>query len=71
MWTKFRTSAIGVVCLVAFLAASPKDVLDPSDSPVADAARLGDVDTVRTLLQDGVDVNAAQGDGMTALHWPA
>jgi len=27
--------------------------------------------TVRTLLKQGVDVNAAQGDGMTALHWAA
>jgi ankyrin repeat protein len=26
---------------------------------------------VRTLLQKGADVNAAQGDGMTALHWAA
>ena len=26
---------------------------------------------MRTLLQDGADVNAAQGDGMTALHWAA
>jgi ankyrin repeat protein len=26
---------------------------------------------VRTLLQSGADVNAAQGDGMTALHWTA
>ena len=31
----------------------------------------GDKDAVRTLLKQGVDVNAAQGDGMTALHWAA
>ena len=41
------------------------------DSPVADAAMRGDVETVRSLLKDGADVNAAQGDGMTALHWAA
>jgi ankyrin repeat protein len=29
------------------------------------------VETVRTLLRQGADVNAAQGDGMTALHWAA
>jgi ankyrin repeat protein len=40
-------------------------------SPVADAAMRQDVDTVRQLLRQGVDVNAAQGDGMTALHWAA
>jgi ankyrin repeat protein len=41
------------------------------DSPVADAAMNGDVEAVRALLQEGADVNAPQGDGMTALHWAA
>ena len=40
-------------------------------SRVADAAMRGDVAAVATLLQQGADVNAAQGDGMTALHWAA
>ncbi|MEP7383743.1 MAG: ankyrin repeat domain-containing protein [Gemmatimonadota bacterium] len=40
-------------------------------APVADAAMRGDLATVRALLQKGGDVNAAQGDGMTALHWAA
>ena len=31
----------------------------------------GDQGSVRALLQQGADVNAAQGDGMTALHWAA
>ena len=39
------------------------------ESPVADAAMRGDRAAVRALLQQGADVNAAQGDGMTALHW--
>ncbi len=43
----------------------------PSESPVADAAMRGDADAVRDLLAEGADVNAAQGDGMTALHWSA
>ena len=43
----------------------------PPESPVADAAMQGDTDQVRELLQGGADVNAAQGDGMTALHWCA
>ena len=42
-----------------------------ADAPVADAAQRGDLDAVRRLLRDGADVNAAQGDGMTALHWAA
>src|SRR5215471_13672899 len=40
-------------------------------SRVADAAMIGDRASVRTLLTSGEDVNAAQGDGMTALHWAA
>ena len=42
-----------------------------ANSPVADAARRGDLDAVKSLLQDGADVNAPLGDGMTALHWAA
>jgi ankyrin repeat protein len=38
---------------------------------VADAAMNGDRAAVRTLVTGGEDVNAAQGDGMTALHWAA
>ena len=41
------------------------------DSPLADAAMKGDAAAVRTLLASGADVNAARGDGMTALHWAA
>jgi ankyrin repeat protein len=40
-------------------------------APVADAAMARDREAVRTLLKNGADVNAAQGDGMTALHWAA
>jgi ankyrin repeat protein len=38
---------------------------------VADAAMQGDMAKVRTLLAQQSDVNVAQGDGMTALHWAA
>ena len=40
-------------------------------SPVLEAARLGDVETLKVELRSGGDVNAAQGDGFTALHWAA
>ena len=43
----------------------------PADSPIADAAMRNDSDAVYNLLERGEDVNAAQGDGMTALHWSA
>ena len=42
-----------------------------SDSPVADAARDGDLMRVRALIGQRANVNATQGDGMTALHWAA
>jgi ankyrin repeat protein len=57
-------SLLGAVCLSAVLAAA-------SRSPVADAAMQGDREAVRALLKTGEDVNGAQGDGMTALHWAA
>src|SRR5687768_5605659 len=38
-------------------------------SRVADAAMQADAAAVRSLVTAGEDVNAAQGDGMTALHW--
>jgi ankyrin repeat protein len=41
------------------------------DVAIADAAERGDASAVRALLKQGADVNTAQGDGMTALHWAA
>jgi ankyrin repeat protein len=38
---------------------------------VADAAMNGDREAVKALLKKGLDVNEAQGDGTTALHWAA
>jgi len=38
---------------------------------IADAAQQGDRGAVSSLLKQAADVNAAQGDGMTALHWAA
>ena len=41
------------------------------DIRLADQAMEGNLDGVRSLLTQQVDVNSAQGDGMTALHWAA
>ncbi len=62
-----RLNAIGVLGLVFMLGAAAS----PPDSPVADAAMRQDVEKVRALVEQGADVDAAQGDGMTALHWAA
>jgi len=67
MWAS-RVNA-GLLSLT-LLGASPGDI--PSGrTPVADGAMSGDREAVRALLHQGADVNAAQGDGMTALHWAA
>jgi ankyrin repeat protein len=60
-----RSNAVGALVVAGLL------LLLPPESPVADAAMQGDVETVRSLVKQGADVNAAQGDGMTALHWAA
>jgi ankyrin repeat protein len=39
--------------------------------PVIDAAKRSDKDAVRSLIQKKIDVNAAEPDGTTALHWAA
>lgn len=41
------------------------------DVRLVDAAMRHDVAAVRALVAQGVDVNAADGDGSTALHWAA
>lgn len=55
--------------LVGVLALSLSVMLGAAAAPVADAAMKRDTEAVRTLIKGGADVNAAQGDGMTALHW--
>ena len=45
--------------------------LHAQSAPVAAAAQAKDGAAVRKLIKEGADVNAAQGDGMTALHWAA
>ena len=40
-----------------------------SESPLADALQRQDISSAGEILRHGVDVNARQADGMTALHW--
>lgn len=54
------------------LAAQPLSVPTPEQvqgSPVAEAARLSDRQSVQALLQQGLDVNGWGKDGTPALHW--
>ena len=61
-----RTTGLALLTLAVAGAA-----LAAERATVADAAERRDQAVVRTLLKSGVDVNAAQIDGTTALHWAA
>ncbi len=70
MVTDRRMNLVGLVCATALLlGATP--LARVGGSPVADAAMRDDVAAVRELLLQKTDVQLAQGDGMTALHWAA
>ncbi len=56
--------ALGALCFSAAVIGAPVDT-------VPEAAMTGDLAAVRSLLKSGADVNAAQGDGVTGLHWAA
>ena len=69
-----RRRGLGLVfvcCATVLLSGAAPFVAGPPDSPLADAAMRRDSAKVRLLLKQGADANAAQGDGMTALHWAA
>jgi ankyrin repeat protein len=66
-----RSRLAAAVVLAAGLGAWWSPTSAQSQSPVADAAMRHELAAVRTLLREGADVNTAQGDGMTALHWAA
>jgi len=64
--SSWRCSAVAVV-----FAATAAVHASPSRAPLADAAEQHDWTHVRALLKTHAEVNAAQADGMTALHWAA
>ena len=62
-------SLLVAAILPAALAA--QDTSPGADERLLAAARDGQVEVVRSLLREGADVNAARGDGLTALHLAA
>jgi ankyrin repeat protein len=54
---------LGIASLVVTAAAAGPDVR------LIDAVKAGNVEGVRALLRQQVDVNAREADGTTALHW--
>ena len=58
----FGRSVILCTSIVALVSAA-------TDNRLADAAMQGNKEGVRSLIEQKADVNTAQGDGTTALHW--
>ena len=58
--------AVAAACLFAGSSSATA-----ADAPVADAAEKSDWRRVSSFIEQHADVNAAQADGMTALHWAA
>ena len=70
-FSRCKRAAAG--CGLAWVA-SASIAAAPVDLRLIEAVKNADVDAVRTLLKERppkIDVNAAPGDGATALHWAA
>ena len=61
-----QISVLGMAWLLSGIS-----LLGVTDAPLADAAEIMDGENIRALLQQSLDVNVSQVDGMTALHWAA
>jgi uncharacterized protein len=59
--------AASAALLVGFL--SSAIILAATTEDLVNAVRKGNIEGVRAVLKQRVDVNAPQGDGATALHW--
>ena len=64
-----RRTVCGAAAAVALTAAAVSAA--GGETPLVDAAAGRDWPAVRALLRAAADVNAAHGDGATALHWAA
>ena len=71
-----RMLAVILVAAAALIGVGGQPAAQTGDAPVAtipliEAAKASDAAAVRALIGAGADVNAAQADGATALHWAA
>ena len=62
---RIRTAA--AVCV--FVTGAAATAIAAGESALIEAVKAGDRQTVRTLLTRTPDVQAAEADGTTALHW--
>lgn len=66
-----KTLCREAIAAFALLSLCHVDSRAADTASLADAAEKSDRPALRTLLKQRADVNAAQVDGMTALHWAA
>ena len=67
MRTGAGAPTVGVLAVVLLAGASLS--AEAADIRLKDAIRSADHAGVRTLIEDGADVNAPEADGATVLHW--
>src|SRR5688572_16743107 len=67
MKIRMRVKLISALCAMVLVTG----MMFLPESPVANAAMRNDLVAVKLLIKQKADVNLAQGDGMTALHWAA
>ena len=67
MRTGTGASTVGLLAILLLAGASLP--AESADLQLKEAVRAGDHAAVRSLIDDGVDVNAPEADGATLLHW--
>jgi len=64
-----RVNAPSVIAFCAVMCTAASGAAAGRDSRLVEAVKRQDTQAVQALLNQGVDVDAPQGDGATALHW--
>ncbi|MCY4508096.1 MAG: ankyrin repeat domain-containing protein [Acidobacteria bacterium] len=66
-----RVRLLLVLVFAVLLAGAPPVAAAPADVPLVAAVKAGDTGRLGALIDAGADVNAAEPDGTTPLHWAA
>jgi ankyrin repeat protein len=70
-----RAPRLSILLATAFIAGASPGLARADDredlTPLLNASRNGDIDAAMMLVPEGADVDAAENDGTTALHWAA
>ena len=69
-WPPLAVLALACFCPAGLIAAGAREA-SSAPNPLVEAAKHGDEAALRSFIQKKSDVNAAEADGSTALHWAA